>query len=125
VRQHQQHSEELLREAAKILVDGVRLQILSDIEQKLLRASLPQGAVETAPQPVGFRSFDPSQGINLYDEMREYEIGLIRWALQQAHGKQVEAARLLGIRPTTLNNKIKQYHIAWKTNDECGMRNAE
>lgn len=101
-------------EIAKALVEVVRGQILGDIEWKLMRASISQGAVEATPQPSGLKPFDPDQGINLYDEMRDYEIQLIRWALQQAHGKQVIAAKLLGIRATTLNNKIKQYNIAWK-----------
>ena len=114
MRQHQQNSEELLREAAKILVDGVRLQILGDIERKLISASTSQGEVETSPRPAGCRPFDPDRGIDLYEEMRQYEIQLIRWALQEAHGKQVIAAKLLGIRPTTLNNKIKQYRLDWK-----------
>lgn len=117
--------EKLPPEIAKALVEVVRGQILSDIEWKLMCASMSQGAYEALPRQVGFRPLAPGEGINLYDEMREYEIGLIRWALQQAHGKQVTAARLLGIRATTLNNKIKQYHIAWKTNDEGGTMNDE
>lgn len=106
--------EKLPPEIAKALVEVVRGQILSDIEWKLMCASMSQGACEAPPRQAGFRPLAPGEGINLYDEMREYEIQLIRWALQQAHGKQVMAARLLGIRATTLNNKIKQYNIAWK-----------
>lgn len=101
-------------EIAKALVEAVRGHILSDIEWKLMFASNSQGADETPPHQVGFRPLAPSRGINLYEEMRQYEIRLIRWALQQAHGKQVIAAKLLGIRATTLNNKIKHYQIAWK-----------
>ena len=125
MRPYKSRNEKLPPEIAKALVELVRGQILNDIEGKLLRASMSQGAVETASHGACFRPFDPSHGINLYDEMREYELQLIRWALQQAHGKQVIAARLLGIRATTLNNKIKQYHIAWKTNDEGGTMDDE
>lgn len=114
MRPHKSSVEKLPPEIAKALVELVRGQILGDIEWKLMRASMSQGTSESPPRPVGFRPFAPGEGINLYEEMREYEIQLIRWALQQAHGKQVIAARLLGIRATTLNNKIKQYNIAWK-----------
>ena len=125
MRPHKSSNEKLPTEIAKALVEVVRGQILSDIEGKLLRASMSQGAVETPPHLSGFRPLDPSHAINLYDEMREYEIQLIRWALQQAHGKQVIAARLLGIRATTLNNKIKQYHIAWKEDSTTAQDDAE
>jgi hypothetical protein len=36
---------------------------------------------------------------------------LIRRALHQSDGVQIKAARLLNIKPTTLNNKIKLYEI--------------
>lgn len=49
--------------------------------------------------------------INLAEELRKIEIRLIQKALAQAQGKQVEAARMLGMSPTTLNTKIKKYKI--------------
>ena len=52
------------------------------------------------------------RAMNFYDEVRRFEIKLIRWALEQTHGKQVDAARLLGIKNTTLNTKIKQYDLS-------------
>lgn len=48
---------------------------------------------------------------NLHDEVRRYEIDLILRALQRTQGHQVRAARLLGIKVTTLNSKIKRYGI--------------
>jgi Bacterial regulatory protein, Fis family len=51
------------------------------------------------------------QGIDLYDEVCRFETELIRCALQHTGGHQVKAARLLGLKTTTLNNKIKQYKI--------------
>ena len=51
------------------------------------------------------------QGINLYDEVSRFETELICCALQHTGGHQVRAARLLGLKPTTLNNKIKHYKI--------------
>lgn len=51
------------------------------------------------------------QGIDFYDEVTEFEIGLIRRALTYTHGHQGRAARLLNLKVTTLNSKIKQYKI--------------
>jgi DNA-binding NtrC family response regulator len=50
-------------------------------------------------------------GINMKDEMRRYEIELIRLALRLNGNNQVRAARMLGIKPTTLNAKIKRLRI--------------
>ena len=50
-------------------------------------------------------------GLNLDDELKWYEIGLIRAALDKADGSQTRAARMLGVKVTTLNAKIKRYQI--------------
>jgi DNA-binding NtrC family response regulator len=51
------------------------------------------------------------RGISFYDEVRRFEIDLIRRALDQTGGHQSRAARLLGMNATTLNSKIKTYNI--------------
>lgn len=50
-------------------------------------------------------------GIDLFQEVRRFEINLINQALKQTHGHQARAAKLLNINPTTLNSKIKLYGI--------------
>ena len=50
-------------------------------------------------------------GLDLDDELKRYEIGLIRAALDKADGSQTRAARMLGVKVTTLNTKIKRYQI--------------
>ncbi len=114
MRQRKTDNAQLSQEIAKALVDAVRRQVLSDIERKLRLAGKPQGMFDGLPSQGGIKPLEAGLGINLYDEMRQYEINLIRWALHQARGKQVIAARLLGIGATTLNNKIKHYDIKWK-----------
>ncbi len=114
MRQRKTDNAQLSQEIAKALVDAVRRQVLSDIERKLRLAGKPQGMADGLPSQAGIKPLEAGLCINLYDEMRQYEINLIRWALHQARGKQVVAARLLGIGATTLNNKIKQYDIKWK-----------
>ena len=49
--------------------------------------------------------------IRLNDEVRKFEIDLIRAALDRTHGNQSRASRMLGIKKTTLNAKIKRYRI--------------
>lgn len=54
---------------------------------------------------------EPDGKLNLDDELKRYEIGLIRAALDKAEGSQTRAARMLGVKVTTLNTKIKRYQI--------------
>jgi DNA-binding NtrC family response regulator len=68
------------------------------------RASLREGAAHSSALDIG-------RGINFYDEVRRFEIDLIRRALEQTGGHQSRAARLLGMNATTLNSKIKTYNI--------------
>lgn len=47
----------------------------------------------------------------LDEQVRNFEEGVIREALIQTGGNQTKAARLLGLKVTTLNSKIKRYQI--------------
>ena len=47
-----------------------------------------------------------------YDEVTRFEIDLIKRALFQTGGHQVHAAKLLKLKVTTLNSKIKHYNIS-------------
>ncbi|HEY6119697.1 MAG TPA: sigma-54 dependent transcriptional regulator [Pyrinomonadaceae bacterium] len=67
-------------------------------------ASSQEGSSVAAVQDIG-------RGVNFYDEVRRFEIDLIRRALEQTGGHQSRAARLLGMNATTLNSKIKTYNI--------------
>ena len=59
------------------------------------------------------RSAQPSceQSVRLQDEVQRFETELIRSALERTGGNQARAARLLGVKHTTLNAKIKRYRI--------------
>ena len=50
-------------------------------------------------------------GVDYYDEVRRFEIDLIRRALMQTGGHQKRAARLLNLKASTLNSKIKLFNI--------------
>lgn len=57
------------------------------------------------------RPVDIKRGARFSDEVRQFEVNLIRTALGRTSGSQIRAARLLGLKPTTLNAKIKRYNI--------------
>ena len=63
------------------------------------------------------RKVEIENGINFDDEVKSFEILLIERALEQTGGSQLHAARLLNLKHTTLNAKIKRYHI------QLGRRN--
>ena len=71
----------------------------------------PQKSPGAAPLSSATGALDVSRGVNFYDEVRRFEIDLIRRALEQTGGHQSRAARLLGMNATTLNSKIKTYNI--------------
>lgn len=54
---------------------------------------------------------DMLDGIDFYEEVKRYEIALIKKALRLTRGHQKHAASLLKLRPTTLNMKLKLYKI--------------
>ncbi|HEV7613222.1 MAG TPA: sigma-54 dependent transcriptional regulator [Steroidobacteraceae bacterium] len=54
----------------------------------------------------------PRGGMDLKDHLSAIEIGLIRKALAEADGTVAEAARLLGMRRTTLVEKLRKYRLS-------------
>src|SRR5947208_4839470 len=73
-------------------------------DPELARAAMRESAGNASGVDIG-------RGINFYDEVRRFEIDLIRRALEQTGGHLSRAARLLGMNATTLNSKIKTYNI--------------
>jgi transcriptional regulator with GAF, ATPase, and Fis domain len=57
------------------------------------------------------RKVEIFDGINFDEEVKNFEILLIQRALEQTGGSQLRAARLLNLKHTTLNAKIKRYQI--------------
>jgi DNA-binding NtrC family response regulator len=53
----------------------------------------------------------PPEGISLRDVIANFERRLIESTLETTGGVQKEAARLLGLKPTTLNEMIKRHNI--------------
>jgi two-component system response regulator HydG len=54
----------------------------------------------------------------LKDLVEEYEKGIIERALRTANGNQRQAARSLGVLPTTLHEKMKRFGMLRRTEHE-------
>jgi sigma-54 specific flagellar transcriptional regulator A len=67
--------------------------------------------VAADPAALSPRATLPPQGLDLKSHMAELELELIQAALQQANGVVAHAAPLLGLRRTTLVEKLRKYGI--------------
>ncbi|HEY0460954.1 MAG TPA: sigma-54 dependent transcriptional regulator [Pyrinomonadaceae bacterium] len=103
-----------VRELENIIERAVVIAPTDEITVECLRPEVrnPELAFEMIKDTEGFSSdINISRGVNFYDEVKKFEIDLIRRALDQTGGHQSRAARLLGLNATTLNSKIKTYNI--------------
>ncbi len=93
-----------VRELENVIERGVVLARGEEISLDLLprdlldRVTLPE--VPALPE-----------GLTFYDAVTRYERQLIEAALRRAGGVQKQAAEILGLKPTTLNEKIKRLGI--------------
>jgi len=91
-----------------------RIQRLIDLADSLFRETESLARDKAfAEESNRLQTLNLSEGIDFYEEVQRFETGLIRLALDQTHGHQAQAARLLRIKPTTLNSKIKLYGIEY------------
>jgi transcriptional regulator with GAF, ATPase, and Fis domain len=74
-----------------------------------LRALLHE--MENEVEAIGRGRPDLDAPVDFFQEVEQFEIELIRGALKLAHGHQLRASKLLGLKHTTLNSKIKRYGI--------------
>jgi transcriptional regulator with GAF, ATPase, and Fis domain len=81
-----------------------------DVRLNTLRETVLQLLNEVESLAIS-RPVDIKRGACFSDEVRQFEVSLIRTALGRTSGSQTRAARLLGLKPTTLNAKIKRYGI--------------
>jgi transcriptional regulator with GAF, ATPase, and Fis domain len=102
-----------VRELENVIERAVVIAPGGDVTRQCLPADIadPSKSSGAAPLSEAASALDVSRGVNFYDEVRRFEIDLIRRALDQTGGHQSRAARLLGMNATTLNSKIKTYNI--------------
>jgi DNA-binding NtrC family response regulator len=89
------------------LVEAVTYQVLKNVALALIS----EGVAQAHEPASGAEPPDAPAEMSFYEEVRRFEIGLITRALRRAHGRQNAAARLLGLKATTLNAKMKQYQM--------------
>jgi Response regulator containing CheY-like receiver, AAA-type ATPase, and DNA-binding domains len=70
-----------------------------------------------AENPTGILDFDHRNGVDFYEEVTKFEVDLLRQALLHTKGNQRAAARLLGLKATTLNSKVKAYNLDLRSKD--------
>ncbi len=103
-----------VRELENIIERAIVIAPGNEITVECLRAEVrdPDLALEMMARAEGLsHDIDIAHGVNFYDEVKKFEIDLIRRSLDQTAGHQSRAARLLGLNATTLNSKIKNYNI--------------
>lgn len=103
-----------VRELENIIERAVVIAATDEITVDCLRPEVrdPNLAFEMMKRTEGVSAeIDLARGVNFYDEVKRFEIDIIRRALDQTAGHQSRAARLLGLNATTLNSKIKTYNI--------------
>jgi DNA-binding NtrC family response regulator len=81
---------------------AVRLKTLRELALALL---------QEVDSIKGSGSLESKPSLDFSEEVRRFETDLIRWALLRTGGHQRRAARMLNLKVTTLNAKIKRYRI--------------
>jgi DNA-binding NtrC family response regulator len=95
-----------VRELENVIERGVVLTTSNHIGRELI-----PDHVRTAPSFHVPHLSVPPEGISLRDVIASFERRLIESTLESTGGVQKEAARLLGLKPTTLNEMIKRHNI--------------
>ncbi len=85
---------------------------LSDIMASASITSLPTMAGEAEMASAFITPKLTDEGVNLKDMVADMEIGMIRQALEKSGGVVAKSAELLGLRRTTLVEKMKKYVIS-------------
>ena len=86
---------------------------IKDLERKIY-SLLREAKLNDEPARI-----DPEKGIDFYDQVARHESNLIEYALELTGGRQVQAARLLNLKESTLSWKIKKLEI--RSNKVWGM----
>jgi DNA-binding NtrC family response regulator len=104
-----------VRELENTIERAVVIAPGDEVTKQCLRPEIsdPQSVITSSEAGASMGAVqDLGRGINFYEQVRRFEIDLIRRALEQTGGHQSRAARLLGMNATTLNSKIKTYGIS-------------
>jgi two-component system response regulator PilR (NtrC family) len=95
-----------VRELENVIERAAVLAENSTIDRSLIPDHVRSGPSFTIPQVAV-----PEEGISFREVITDFEKKLIESSLETSGGVQKRAARLLGLKPTTLNEMIKRYNI--------------
>jgi DNA-binding NtrC family response regulator len=121
--ENERRNVEIAPEALDLLMDydwpGNVRELENVIERGVVLATTPLIDRELVPEHVrtspGFFHIPPvsvpPEGINLREVIASFERRIIESTLDATGGVQKDAARLLGLKPTTLNEMIKRHSI--------------
>ena len=91
------------RERRLLRKDGTRVRV--EAVGSLVAEGKMQAIIRELPLEEG------AAGVEFYEEVRRFEVGLISRALARTGGNQKRAAALLGVNHTTLHTMMKRYGI--------------
>ena len=86
-----------------------RLIELSSNTERLFLKEVAQVVLDGLESCSALAQPEPDAPLSLHEQVRNFEISLIRCALTRTSGNQRRAAKSLRISPTTLNMKLKRY----------------
>jgi DNA-binding NtrC family response regulator len=120
IKQHCEHSQKELRVLTPEAIEALRaydwprnISELKTLVNRLL-SQLKPPSIDASQLPSYLNTSKPGRlahSVDLVSEVERFEISLICTALRRSQGQQNRAARLLGIKPTTLFMKLKRYSI--------------
>ena len=89
-----------------------RLKRIRDLAAELLEhTETLEHQGELAEASASIAALGSNSTIDFFEEVRQFEVRLLKRALDLAGGNQARAAQLLGLGTTTLNYKVKTYGL--------------
>jgi transcriptional regulator with GAF, ATPase, and Fis domain len=95
------------------MCEAGRIKTIKDAVRALegSAAALKEAALDLTRETAAAQ-LDIPEGFDFYEAVQRFEVDLIKRALLQTRYNQAKAARLLGIKHTTLNQKIRRYNLS-------------
>jgi PAS domain S-box-containing protein len=96
------------RERPLLRKDGTRVRV------EVVGSMVAEGTMQSVLKELPREAAEMVEGgrVEFYEEVRRFEMGLIRRALARTGGNQKAAAALLGVNHTTLHTMTRRYGIA-------------